>query len=516
MTAQEENKILAEAKELYQTFAGKASQLDEGKEDNDSEDTVLGSMNKVVLETVSKTACEPMLDLMNTANVGVETSREVANSVGDLPGPLKTELEEMPSNLKMEALTKDIPSAVRNIIDAMKTAGSDPSILYPRLLCGSIPVDPAKVGSLAKKYKALEILDGQGGGNDSMAQSRSMRGPPSSSAEAVTGIAGTFNSVAEPLMEGLDKIKSIHAKLNSTSESVRSLEGGGKEFEDLMSKQDEVTGFVDRLTSMFSPDGPGTPVSDGSRDIHPRGSAASNANCIELVEEGSQLVRSAQDFHGPIERAVEKVKSAGDRIAGLASELKELFELAMETFGKIVDLLTAFVSNLPRIIGEIKQFFVPTGFRALFMQPSVETRNLLDGVEKLKSTVPKPDEVEASARSVLDESESVSTISVIVSKISEVVRAPMELLAKLEVISSELPGKIVTAAKEALKDWAENFGENLLEDKIEDGIEDIAEMIGGEKLADAVGDLLPFGSSGSDEGKGNGGNGLGGMLNSFF
>jgi hypothetical protein len=518
MAVQDENKVLAEAKELYNALARKAGG---GGAGGSSSDNPVGSMNRAVMDAVSKTVQVPLLGIMSDVHAGTESSRNLASTVGGVRGPLQKELEDMPRALNIDALTTDLPATVRSVLDTMKSAAADPSVLYPRLLCGSIPVDPAKLANLAKKYKALELLDGASGGgaNDGTAQARALRGPPGSTADVVSGITGAFHGVAEPLMAALEKLRSVREKVSVVGEGVRRLDDGQGPLDDLLSQQHKVGELLERLTGMFSKDGPGTPTSargaESATASRSFGLDSPATNALAIVEEGTQLVRSAEsDLRRPLEQCIERVKAAGDKIAGLAAELKELFQLAMESFGRVAELLRTFTANLPRIAAEVRHFFIPTGLRALFLQPSEHTAALLASVEKLKTAAPDPEKIESAARSVLQESESASKVALITSKVRDVVRAPTDMIAKLVVMSRDLPGKVLAAAKAALKAWAAEFGERVVGNKIEDSVCGVAGAVGGESVANAVADFLPFGRSdkhGADGGgPGNSAGGTGG------
>ncbi len=280
-------------------------------------------------------------------------------------------------------------------------------------------------------------------------------------------------------------MQNIRDKLTKTSEAVREIDGGGRDLDELVEKEGEIGGWVDRVTGMFSSE-------NQSGEVAERG-LGDNGNCMNVVEEGTQLVRSAGDFQGPLERCLEKVKAMGARIASLAEELKALFNMAMDVLKNVVELLKAFIANLPTILDQIRQFFVPSGLRSLIMVTSNDTQNLLSSVEKLRTAVPQPEEIESNARSVLDGSKSASIAEQIKEKIGSIIEVPMLLVQKLAQLSNELPGKVIASAKAAVKAWATEFGADIIGDKIEAGIQGVAGIIGGQKLADAVGDLLPFG-----------------------
>lgn len=520
MVVEDQREALGDATALYdqlsRKFGGKSSA-------EDGDDNPIGNLNKAVLGAVRETVQKPLLGVMNDVHTGVELSSDVKDSVTELPGPLQKELEDLPSSLNVDDLSSGLSSTVKRVMETMQTVAADPKTLYPRLLCGSIPVDPAKLTNLAKKYKAIDILDATSDGNEA---ARAMRGPPGSTAEVVTGFAGSFKSVADPLLSGIGKLSSIKEKLECTTKTIQKVSGDEGALDDLLSQQQKVGGLTDRLTSLFAETEPASPTQSNSptsvaRDL-PIDSPQTNV--IAIVEEGSQLLSSADTFKGPLEDCIARVKGLGEMLSTLGDELRDLFENAMTIVGHVVEHLRTFIRSLPRILGEIRQFFVPSGLRALFMQSSPETNSLISDVEKLSSSVPDPEKLQSSARSVLDDSESLSKVQAIKNKIIEVVGIPMKLISELAILSEDLPGKVLIAAKEALKDWAEEFGESVVGAKIEDGICDAVEAIAGDKLADAVGDFLPFKKSDSEtedsQNENNPGGinigGMGGMLASLF
>jgi uncharacterized protein (UPF0335 family) len=482
MAVSDESQLLREAKDIY----GALTRQIGGKHDGagSSSDNPIGSLNKRVMSAVNGTVQQPLLCLLNDVHKGAETSRDVGMALCNLPGPMQKDLEALPASLKVDDLTTYLLSNVSNVLDEMKSVSSNPKGLYPRLICGSIPVDPAKLTNLAKKYGALDASDG----NEA---TRAMRGPPGSSADVVAGFSISFRNVAEPLHSGIVKLCNIREKVARVSQTASSIGGSDGALGDLLSQQEKVGEMVEVLTGIFAKNGPDTPKSGSSGTA--RGLDSPETNVLSIVEEGSNMIHSADKFRGPLEKSIERVKQLGDMLAGLGDELKDLFHSAMEAIGVVVEQIRAFIANMPRLLSEVKQFFVPSGVRALFLTTSPQTASLLAGMEKLSTAVPDPDQLHSTARSVFDQSESLSTVELIKSKIVDVVRIPTDLIAKLALISEELPAKILAAAKAALKAWAEEYGENAIRAKIEDGICDAAEAVAGEKLADALGHLLPFG-----------------------
>ena len=152
-----------------------------------------------------------------------------------------------------------------------------------------------------------------------------------------------------------------------------------------------------------------------------------------------------------------------------------------------------FIKKIPTIIDSLRQFFVPSGLTSLFLTSSPETATLLKAFDNIRGSIPQEDTLVAS-RGMLEESRGVKEAEGIIESIKEFIKKPLELVEKLSVLVVELPHKIIYAATEAIKKWVKEHGVDVMGDKLEDGLQDIAGAIGGEKLADAVGDFLPFGS----------------------
>lgn len=515
----------AEVRQVYETLLSK---LDGTASKKEGELSPIEQFNKAVIESASITIQKPLLDCMKDVHIGAEASREAAECLRDLPGPVQDELESIPTALNIDVLADDFTGNVYSVLNSVKAAVDNPKLLYPRLVCGSIAVDPAKVTNLAKRYKAIELLDG-GGEGESMA--RAMKGPPKDTADAVSGISSSLSGITDPLIVGIDKLKEFKERLSETSKSIRSLSDDGAAFQNLMTQQENIGSFLEGATSLFH--GPSqSPRADGgieSRSMSNASVEVEKINAMNIVEKGADIVKSAGSFNEALDLCVEKVKAVGGKVSVLAEELKELFSSALGWLGKVAELLRTFIGKLPMLIAELKSFFVPTGLRALLMQPSSDTRNLLVSIEGLQASVPNPDEIESTARGALVNSETVPKFENIRGKIASLIDVPKLLMSKLEKMSAELPSKLLEDTKKTVEIWIEEFGQTFASDKIEAGLEDAAALVGGEKFASAVTGVLDFGkssSSGQEElsksnlddssALGNMANTAGNLLKSFF
>lgn len=496
MSSDSQHVLLREARELYERVASAAAATDA-----DGGSSTLDSLNRAVRTDVAAAVKEPLSEVFTTAREGVAAARALSGTVGDLPGTAQDELRDLPKTANLDALG-DAPTSIRTVAATLSAASKDPSLLYPRLLCGSIPVDPARVGRALAKVN-LDSLNAASG-------DAAPRSVPKSSEEVTNAVALSFAEVADPLVEGLDTLSSVRSRLTKCGEAATDLSrsADGDALGGLAGVQEQVTGLVDRFMSLFT-GGDDASVTGNKDDLVSDRSAPKD--CVQAVDEGSELVRSAGELRGPLEKCIAGARALGEKVAALLHELKELFAMVVEAFGKIIELLKRFFAKLPLILEQVKKFFIPAGFNALFMVTSDDTKSLVAAVDNLKTSVPQADSVE-NARGLVTESKSVSKAEGLIEKLKEIVQMPIALMDKLGRLSEELPEKIIEAAKKALATWVQKYGVDAIGDKIEDGLVNVAGKIGGDKLANAVGNFLPFGDD--DEGEGN--KKPGGIFGSFF
>lgn len=505
MAVEEDNVLLREARELYEQVAEAAA-----SSDNDGGRSTLASLNRAVRAEVASAVREPLFEVLSTAREGVAAAKALAVDAGALPETTQTELREIPETAKLNSLGGDVPNSIRTVATTLAAAAKDPSMLYPRLLCGSIPVDPARVGRALANVN-LDALSG----NEVASREG---GAPKSSADVAKAVASSFGGVAEPLVEGLDALSGVRERLSACGGAVNELtcSADADALSSLAGTQEQVSTLVDRFMVLFTgdDDAPTESMTGNKECIGDRG-APKQKDCVKTVAEGTEMIRSAGDMGETLEQCIGSARSFGEKVAALAHELKDMLTIIVGAFGKLVDLLKKFFKQLPAIIDQVRNFFVPSGLLGIVMVTSEETKNLVDAIDNLQSSVPNAESVE-SARGLVRESKSVGAAEKLMEKLKEIVQLPIALMHKLAVVSKELPGKMIEAAKEALRKWVSKYGIDKIGDKIEDGLVDVAGQLGGKKFADAVGDLLPFGDDNNDDKKNQLVNGAGNLLNSWF
>jgi hypothetical protein len=428
---------MREVKELYAVLLKMAGGL------KDSGKTV--SANKAIMSGVSCAIRDPMLDIMNVANGGLEPARGIAEKVTEAIRELEHELAELTRGLGIDALSIELSSAIQNVTNLLASASINPAVLYPRLTFTNVPVNPAKLHNMKKQYKKLEHSS-EAVRNAGTA--RVMRGLPESSEEIISNINTNYKDMAGPLFSRLEKLQSLHARVDKARLSLRELENSRAPFDQLILRQSEVSAFAERITCIFVQDQGRSPTeNEQARTAHGEG------DMLSLLEEGAQLLRSAGDFKAPLEDLITQMKTSATSFSKLADELKDIFNTTQQNLTEIKELVKTMLTALPAILDEIEHFFMPSGPLAVILKSSNETRALLESFSTLKAAIPQPQDLEQVITTFLHESESAQTAESIKNSIERVVLPARQLVSKLTLLSSDLPPKMTEAASRATKIW---------------------------------------------------------------
>lgn len=471
-----DNALLHEARQLYDqaTQAAALKEHDGGK-------SKLVTLNRAVRSDVATAVREPLEQVVGCAREGLEAVNTVKEDVISLPKIALTELGEIPKRANLDPLTSDVPRSIRSVAETLGVVAKKPSLLFPRLLCGSVAVDPAKIGRtlLRVNHVALGVAGGA----------------MSTGVDVAMAMASSFGCVSEPLVEGLDALRFVRKRLGKCFHAVSKLTGGAEAgaISNLSGTHEKVSSLVDRFTSLFSREG--DEIYDETMDengvVIARGAPAKK-HCLDAVGEGTEMLRSAGGLRDALESCINAARAFGRRVSLLARMLKKLFSLIVRALKKLVKLLKRFFKKLPIIIEQIKKFFIPSGLMRMFFATSQHTKNLLHAIVSLQTSVPTVQSVESSRTLFSSDSKSMHLAETLVGKLEEILKVPIVLVQRLVSITMSLPAKIIQVTKETLSRWMEKLGLDTIGERFEDTLVDIAEKIGGEKFADAVGDFLPF------------------------
>jgi hypothetical protein len=467
------DKGLDQVKELY-------SMLTKITGENESAKRSTGA-DKAIMSAVSCVIREPVLDIMNVAECGLEPARSIAENVTEMTFELGRELDELAKGLGIDVLLSKLTPAIQNLDHLLEAASKNADMLYPHLVCCSFPINPAKLYNLKRQYQILEKKS-EAVGNTGTA--RAMRGLPDSADDIVSNMDSNFKDIAGPLTSRLENLHSIHARLDKARQSLRDLENARVPFDQLILKQSEICSFAERVTSLFihqHVDSPAEHEQIGEQAGAPR-------NIVLMLEEGVRLLRSANEFTVPLETITDQVKSVGSSVARLRDELTDIFNTTQQHLSEVAESMKALLKALPAIVAEIEHFFIPSGAYALLLSPSNSTGAMINAFQQLNAAIPKPEDLEQIIKTFLHESESAKNAESINYRIEKVINPAKQLAGKMQVLSSTLPAMLIEAATTGTKIWISTLSSSFIDDK-QTGMTD---ALAGLNVATTVTEILPL------------------------
>lgn len=456
---------------------------------------------------------------------------------------VELKIASLTRELGVEELGTDLLSAISPLADSILNAVHNPKTIFPRTMCGGIPVDPALLFRLSKQYRILDALDEAAAAQmtsesetDNAAQkqtaaamtSRSMKQPPKSSAELLRGVSTRYQSLCEALKASVSHLQEIRTGFNSVLTTLRELEDIATPLRSVRGKQGNISIMAERMVEILNSDTKDTPhvslTSDapismdtlalGRAQVTPKQfgmgmqptvtrirSRSAQVQLPDLLEEVMQIAQDIAAYVEPLRLTLDKLRDLGDSLGQIASQTEKALRNAMGCIGEVVTSVRGLHGSLPSMAREIRQFFVPTGIRATFLRPSPDAVQLLESLDELIEALPDANSLESSSRSILDECETPQKLISIQKALGKTTEVPQKLLPLLSKLKDDVPQTMMQVAAAELQRWMEEEAKDAIEARVEDAVEDLAdaaEDLIGENATNVLASL--FGTA-SDEDK---------------
>lgn len=467
---------LAEASELYESLISAL-----GRQDKTFLNVSIEDLNARILKDVSTQISGVTSEINTIITNGLSSSKEVESAVESLSDSVPRELTAMPATLGLERLVH-VPSKVRMLVASFQNAVEDPKSLYPRLACGEIPVDPARITNFAKQYRVLEALNQS---DPALSQSdRSMPSPPKTGVDVITNINTSLESLTDTLLESLDNVGALRNSIDELRGFTESLNDFKKPIHEFLSKQEDIRVVLDRITSIFCNDT--SKCSDRS---------LGSENAMTLVSEATSLVDKMKESSHFFDEATARVQSIGGTFSDFCQNMRALLSQSVEILTRLVEILKKFIANLPRIVRELRQFFVPTGLRSLIMHPSQDLLAILKSIDNLSEALPHPDVMENCAKNVVSNGNSARKVDETKKNIDEIANIPARLLAAVEAkdMSDVIVKSVLTSARTIVQEMQDSA--------VDETIDHVGDLLGVDDLKNKVGEYLPFDREDDSDGK---------------
>ncbi|PXF42927.1 hypothetical protein BWQ96_07374 [Gracilariopsis chorda] len=413
---------------------------------------------------------------------GLDKAKRIAHNIRGLPTAVGKEVEDLPDILKLTSISY-ITSTVWELLAHFQAAAEDPVRLYPRLVCGSIPMDPAKVTKFTKQYRVLERLNDA---NDQIpCGDKSMSVPPKSSHEVVAKIQSSAETLSEAVLDVASQMSGLEKEFADLKESTKTLLEVQRPIDDILDQQEEVYGMSRKLHAIFSVTK--TEDIDGERDFD----QARCGGVIDMVEECSTVLEGIGRSQSSVQDAIMKIQSLGGLCRQQAETIRTRIEKVEAFLNKLVIVLKKLLANIPRLMQELRHFFVPSGWRACVLTPSQDLLTMFGEIERLKEALPDPDSLQESSSRGLAEGDLVGKLNKMKDHVEELARIPSMVLKKVE--EEDLQRKVVESVRRILL----RITEELTESTTEEIIDNIGERFGVDDITEKVEQFFPLGKSGS-------------------
>lgn len=476
MTAAVEPSSLRQVSDLY-SIVLKASQ----QQDRSVLGVDINHINARLLNDISDSVADAVSSIRTKVADGLTKSKRIDDEAATLPEAFTRELKELPEKLGINALD-DIYNKVMQLLANFHAASELPNSLYPRLICGNVPIDPLKVTNFSKKHRILEKLNDA----DTAVSNadRSMSAPPSSSPDVIAKVTSSAQSLSDDVTSTMKQVTDLRKDFDELRNSAETFNDVRSAIATILNEQEEISGMVNRIRSMFTKDDASSVTSRAvSSDTETK------PDVIRLVQEGCGLVDEIRQKSSSVEDATLKVRSVAGTFGQVGSNIRERFEKVKLLFGKLEEVLKTFLANLPRLIREIRQFFVPQGWRVFLMRTSDDLVAMLHQIEEVKSTIPDPAGITESMKKAISESESADKMDTLKCNIDELVQIPAGIMREIQ--EQNLQQKLIDSVMKSLSSIADELKESAI-----GGVMDhVGDVLGMNELSKKVENYVPFGDS---------------------
>jgi len=446
------------------------------------------ALNQAILAAVSQAIKKPLVECREEVDASVGSVKNLKTVMASLLELVRTELGNIVSSLHLDTLVNNIVENIKSSAERIRSAAQHPSVLFPRLACGAIPLDPAKVTSFAKKYKALEFLDETyTAATDT--NTNQTRSTPKTSNDVLANLMEDFTKVSDPVVQAIAKIDSVREKVSQAMEKLAKLEEESPSISKLEKEEQSVGQQLDRAAAKLQIE-----TRFNAREMETEKSTSrglQNIDVIATVAKAADMIQSVHAFAAPIEACMKLVKLVGSLVGDVRKEILEVISLITVHYEDLVAFIKSFASALPRLLHEVELFFVPKGLRSLVMKTAPETQRILSGLKALQKSIPTPESLTSNMKSAVEESQSGQALTSAQGQITNVLATPVAVVSKLRTASDTLPGEAARSAEAALKSWALNEGQQAMGSHLKEGLSVAASLIGNEDISSVVDQVLP-------------------------
>lgn len=377
-------------------------------------------------------------DVKKTADSGSKQLKEILTAVQTLLNSLSETVSDLSNGISVSQYIP-ISFCVTELANSLQELILDPRLIFPRLPCNDMPVDPVLISRFKKRYYSIERTNQ----NDLnlKERERSMLTAPKSTLDVVKSISTSFKLISDDFLATTKALGQFSTEMQEMKNRIDELRPAAEPILSILRKTDEIDKVTSHISLMMETRGSLSPESP--RDLPTQICADPILHAIQI----SSLFDEIGECQEVLEDAITKLRETRTSFTSVNSRLKEFLSVLLERLTRSIETARRLEANLPRISRELNEFFMPTGIKALFLKPSATLLSILEGLENVKESLSKPLLDAAKSISIIEESEVVSSVEEVKSRFQELENIPINLL---NMFQTRKTGQVITRTLEKM------------------------------------------------------------------
>ncbi|CDF36596.1 unnamed protein product [Chondrus crispus] len=435
---------------------------------------IIDKANAKLFETVNDEIASTVSEIKAISEEGIEQLRDILAAVQALPDSLSETISALCKDI---CFSQYVPISfyITELVSSLQEVVQDPRVIFPRVPCGDMPVDPVLISRFKKRYYCVENLNQN---DPNLKQSeRSMPMVPESAMDVVVNVTSSFESITDDYLATAKALEQLSGGMQEIQDRFDTLRPAAEPILELLEMNGQINDVVSQLSMMMKTGIKST--SESPRSL--KGQMNSDPVC--QITEISCLFEKMGDLKQELEVSVARLRESSDLISSLIANLRDFLSVVLHRLTSILETARRLEANIPRIGRELREFFMPTGFKTLFLRPSATLLSILEGLENIKESLSKPLLDTAKAISSIEESDHVRSVLVVKNNVDELEQIPTKLvlvfqtLKTRQVISIAVEQVISQLRNELRVNVIATTATSLLQGS---GLEHIANQVGGQ------------------------------------
>lgn len=390
---------------------------------------------------------QPVLHFLNILHKGIGCATQIIQNAQTLPTMFQHETADFLRISQDEHFVQQLPSQVNAVLHIIKLAAVKPSTMYPRALCGTVPVNPANIHNFEKQHDTIVTSQTL---NRTQSATQTMRGAPQSAKQILSNMNITYAETAEPFLTLLQTFQNTRDDILAMQESISAVTELKIAAGELLAAHERAVSCMEQITAGLVGSDAESPLSVS--DMVDSRSKHNAHNIVEQVEIAVKLMYSVGAERANINDALKQMGTLETLVADFAKNAHTTLLTAMNSLGKSTDLLNTLSTVLPVLILELRHYFVPSGYSAYWLSTARPTQELMDSLEKLQQLISlKHDDLQQAQPKVKDD-DAVRTAQNIAAKSSESAEISKDVQTIVEDMGSGFPTMLVNMLAEELQE----------------------------------------------------------------